>query len=90
MQQVSWPRTRRVTIEAHNWRSCPEGQDNFLVVYDSSESLPIEQLLSPPAPPIQTVPQLPDSISNANPYDPASNASVWKRIREFFLNGYEE
>ena len=22
VQQVSWPRTRRVTIEAHNWRSC--------------------------------------------------------------------
>ena len=67
-----------------------EGQNSSLVVDHSGESLAIEELLPPPAPPIQIVSQLPVNSSNPNPYDPASNASVWKRIREFFLDGYEE
>ena len=68
----------------------PEPIDISPVVDHSGESLAIEELLPPPAPPIQIVSQLPVNSSNPNPYDPASNASVWKRIREFFLDGYEE
>ncbi len=68
----------------------PEPIDVFPVVEDCGESLPIEQLLPPPAPPIQIVSQLPARESHPNPYDPASNASVWARIRAFFLDGYEE
>lgn len=64
--------------------------DVFPVVENSGESLPIEQLLPPPSPPIQIVSQSSVSESHPNPYDPASNASVWKRIRSFFLDGFEE
>lgn len=68
----------------------PEQQDNFPVVEDSSESLPIEELLPPPAPSVQIVSQSLVRNSHPNPYDPASNASAWARIRAFFLNGYKE
>lgn len=64
--------------------------DVFPVVEDCGESLPIEELSPPPAPPIQIASQSPVSSSNPNPYDPASNASVWARIRAFFLDDYKE
>ena len=67
-----------------------ESIDILPVVENSGESLPIEELLPQPAPPIQIVSQSPVRDSNPNPYDPASNASVWARIRAFFLDGYEE
>lgn len=53
----------------------PELIDISPVVDHSGESLPIEQLLPPPSPPIQIVSQLPARESHPNPYDSASNVN---------------
>lgn len=71
-----------------------EFSDQDFSLPDATEAfdpaLPIENLLPPPAQPIPSQSETNISEAHLNPYEPGSHASVWKRIRSFFLDGNEE